>query len=213
MTARAAHPRPPGAPEVLDRLALTVARPMVLLRLGYRRASQVPPRTSQLLDTISAEGGKTLAPRAVCARCPVAATQDGRIVIGELLSTSSRSLAGGLKRCSEAWLFAATLGPSVDAWIESLSARDEMARTLLADAWASAAAIQLGLDMEALLGRRLRRPIGPGPLCPDTAIGSCPPSSRFWGTSGRPIGITLSEDGMMAPLKSVSAWSEAPGRS
>ena len=207
MTARADHPRPPGAPEVLDRLALTVARPMVLLRLGYRRASQVPPRTSELLDAISAEGGEIVAPRAVCARCPVKATQDGRIAIGELLSTSSRSLAGGLERCSEAWLFAATLGPAVDAWIESLAAADEMARTLLADAWASAAAIQLGLDMEALMGRRLRAAgLVPGRRCApgygDWELSAQQPILRHL-EAGR-IGITLSGDGMMAPLKSVS---------
>jgi len=124
-----------------------------------------------------------------------------------VLTSASRTLADGLVGCREAWLFAATLGPAVDAWIAGLSAADEMTRTLLADAWASAAAIQLGLDLETLLGRRLKASgLVPG--------GRCAPGYGDWELSAqRPllqhleagrIGITLSEDGMMAPLKSVS---------
>lgn len=207
MTAPADPRRPSGVPEVLDDLVLTVARPMVLLRLGYRHAGQVPARTAGLLDAVAVQGRDLLAPRAVCARCPVDSTRDGRIAIGGILSTSSRSLAGGLDRCGEAWLFAATLGPAVDEWIESLSANDEMTRTLLADAWASAAAIQLGLDLEMLLGRRLRA----AGLIPGRR---CAPGYGDWELSAQHailrhleadrIGITLSRDGMMAPLKSVT---------
>lgn len=207
MAGSADRPDLTGAPELLDRIELAVPRPMVLMRLGYRRAAQVPPRTAGLLDAVSGEGRGLLAPRAVCARCPVGATRDGRIVIGDLPAASSRSLSRGLAGCSEAWLFAATLGPAVDAWIENLSSAGEMARTLLADAWASAAAIQLGLDLEMLLGRRLRA----AGLVPGRR---CAPGYGDWDLAAqRPIlecleagriGITLSENGMMTPLKSVS---------
>jgi hypothetical protein len=167
----------------------------------------VPPRTSELLETIIGQGSALLAPRAVCVHSPINETSAGEVAIGELLTTSSRSLAGGLAGCREAWLFAATLGPAVDAWIEELSAADEITRTLLADAYAGAAAIQLGLEMETLLGRRLRAAgLVPGRRCApgygDWELSAQHPLLRHL-EAGR-IGITLSEDGMMAPLKSVS---------
>jgi len=207
MSPSADPPNRSGPPELLAGLTLTVARPMVLLRLGYRRANQVPARTAELLDTIVEQGSELLAPRAICVHCPIDEPQAGQVAIGEVLTTSSRTLADGLDGCREGWLFAATLGPAVDAWIERLSAAGEMTRTLLADAWGSAAAIQLGLDIEMLLSRRLRA----AGLVPGRR---CAPGYGDWDLSAqRPllrhleadrIGITLSEDGMMAPLKSVS---------
>lgn len=227
MTPPADAARPAGTPELLDSLTLSVPRPMVLLRLGYRRADQVPARSSKLLDTIGEQGTGLLQPRAVCLRCSIEKTANGRTAIGGLLTSASRTLADGLSGCREAWLFAATLGPTVDAWIARLSAADEMARTLLADAWASAAAIQLGLDLETLLGRRLKAAgLVPGRRCApgygDWELAAQRPLLQHL-EAGR-IGIALSEDGMMAPLKSVSgliggregkkgaqATAEAPG--
>jgi len=221
------HPRPPGTPELLDSLTLEVARPMVLLRLGYRRPNQVPARTAELLDAISEQGSDLLAPRAVCLHCPINESSDGGVAIGSVLTTSSRTLAEGVAGCPQAWLFAATLGPAVDDWIAGLSASDEMTRTLLADAWASAAAIQLGLDLESLLGRRLRASgLVPGRRCApgygDWDLAAQGPLLRR--LEADRIGITLSAAGMMAPLKSVSgliggrlenggtqATAEAPG--
>ncbi len=180
---------------------------MVLLRLGYRRPSQVPARTSALLDELTGQGRALLAPRAVGARCRVGRTSAGEVAIGEVLTTSSRSLAGCLEGCHEAWLFAATLGPAIDAWIEELSAAGEMTRTLLADAYGSAAAIQLGLEIETLLGRHLKTSgLVPGRRCApgygDWKLSAQRPLLRHL-EAGR-IGMTLSEDDMMVPLKSVS---------
>ena len=201
------HPRAADAPQRLESVTIEVPRPMVLLRLGYRRPSQVPARTSALLDELTGQGRALLAPRAVGARCRVGRTSAGEVAIGEVLTTSSRSLAGCLEGCREAWLFAATLGPAIDAWIEELSAAGEMTRTLLADAYGSAAAIQLGLEIETLLGRRLETSgLVPGRRCApgygDWELSAQGPLLRHL-EAGR-IGMTLSEDDMMVPLKSVS---------
>ena len=201
------HPRVDDAPQRLENVTIEVSRPMVLLRLGYRRASQVQARTSALLDEITEQGRALLAPRAVCARCRVGRTSAGEVAIGEVLTTFSRSLAGCLEGCREAWLFAATLGPAIDVWIEALSAAGEMTRTRLADAYGSAAAIQLGLEIETLLGRRLETSgFIPGRRCApgygDWELSAQRPLLRHL-DAGR-IGMTLSEDDMMAPLKSIS---------
>jgi hypothetical protein len=180
---------------------------MVRLRLGYRRAAQVPPRTAALLEVISEQGRRLLAPRAVYARCPVTTTRDGVTAITGVLRAPSRSLAGCLRGCREAVLFAATIGPALDAWIAELSAAGEMTRSLLADAYASAAAIELGVEVETILGRQLEESgLTPGRRCApgygDWDLADQAPLLRHLDAAR--IGIALSEDAMMTPMKSIS---------
>ncbi|MEK7798788.1 MAG: hypothetical protein AAB297_03075, partial [Acidobacteriota bacterium] len=46
--------------QIADPLPVTVSRPMVLMRLGYRRPAQVPERTGRLIDEIMEKGGALL---------------------------------------------------------------------------------------------------------------------------------------------------------
>jgi hypothetical protein len=160
-----------------------------------------------MLDAIEREGEPRLAPRAIGARCPVRTTDHGEISIGEVLTSSSRTLAAALGGCTTAWLFAASLGPAIDEWLAELSDRGEMSRLLLADAFASAAAIKLGVEIEALLGRRLEEAgLRTGRRCApgygDWGLAAQRPLLDYLGAER--IGITLSESGLMAPLKSIS---------
>ena len=74
---------PPAAEiKILDPLPIQVSRPLVLLRLGYRQASQVPEKTSRLLDEVIARAAPLLPPRAIGALFDVAYAADGGVVIG-----------------------------------------------------------------------------------------------------------------------------------
>src|SRR5712675_59307 len=117
---------------LLDPLPIEVPRPLVLLRLGYRHAGQVPEKTSRLLDEVISQGKPMLAPRAVSGTFDV--TREGEVyVVGDALRSQSRSLAERLDGCSRAALFAATIGPALEDWTRTLNDAGELTRALLAD--------------------------------------------------------------------------------
>ena len=100
---------------IVDPVPLEVSRPMVLLRLGYRRPAQVPERTAQLIDEIMEKGRSRLRPRAIHGAFDASTPEPGISVIGGTLRASSRSLRERLHGCRRAVLFAATIGPEVEA--------------------------------------------------------------------------------------------------
>ncbi|HUD70525.1 MAG TPA: hypothetical protein VMQ62_01070, partial [Dongiaceae bacterium] len=123
---------PDSTVRVLDPLPVAVPRPLVLLRLGYRSATQVPAKTARLLDEVLEAARPRLAPRAVCAAFEVTRDADGSVVIGARLRTASRSLGERLDGCSRAVLFAATIGPALEEWVRTLDSEGEITRALLA---------------------------------------------------------------------------------
>jgi len=185
---------------------IDVGRPMVLLRLGYRRPSQVSERVSRLIDEVMEEGRGLLAAAAVDGLFDVE-TGDGQTVIGGALRSASRSLYERMSGCRRAVLFAATIGQGIEDWLRGMLAADNLSRALLADAFASSAAIALGLEMERRAEALLREcGLAPtkryAPGYGDWELSSQGPLLALLG-SGR-IGITLSEDFLMTPSKSVS---------
>jgi hypothetical protein len=196
-----------GAAVLADPLPVAVSRPLVLLRLGYRRPSQVPEKTARILDEVMEHARGLLAPRAVHRLVDVRLPEPGVTLIGGTLRSTSRSLHERLAACSRAVVFAATVGPQVEGWGHDLMERGEMTRALLADAYASAAAIALGLEVETIAARLLA-PLGL------TAVKRYAPGYGDWSLSDQAplhalldssrIGITLTEDSLMLPAKSIS---------
>ncbi len=187
-------------------IAIAVGRPMVLLRLGYRRPAQVSERVSKLIDEVMEEGRGLLAPAAVDGLFDVE-IGEGRTVIGGILHSASRSLGERLAGCRHAVLFAATVGQPIEDWLRGMLAADNLSRALLADAFASSAAIALGLEME----RRAELLLKEHDLIPtkryapgygDWELSAQAPLHALL-DSGR-VGISLSEDFLMTPSKSVS---------
>ncbi len=196
-----------AAIRVVDPLPVQVARPMVLLRLGYRRPSQVPERTALLIEEVMEKGRGLLAPRATCATFDVAARAPDQVSIGGSFRVASKSLRERLAGCRRAFLFAATIGAALETWVHDLTEADEMTRGLLADAFASSAAIALGLEVEALAAASLAddglsptKRHAPGysdwPLSDQGPLCALVDAAR--------IGITLTEDYLMLPAKSIS---------
>jgi cobalamin-dependent methionine synthase I len=193
--------------QVLDPLPITVSRPLVLLRLGYRSASQVPAKTARMLDAVIDEAEGLLRPRAVCARVTVAHTRDG-VILGEAadaLRSPSRSLRERLDGCASALLFAATIGMEIEDRGREIAEQGDLTRSLLLDAYGSSAAIALGLAMEAKAAELLA-PLQPtkrhAPGYADFELEAQAPLLRLV-DAGR-IGITLTEDSLMLPAKSIS---------
>ena len=207
---------PPGgsSPEssirVLDPLPIVVSRPLVMLRLGYRSASQAPPKTTKLLDEVIAHAEKLLAPRAVCATVDVAISGEA-VRIGPdgapAIESASRSLVERLGGCRKALVFAATIGAGIEDWVHAIGDKGELSKALLGDAYASAAAIALGLALEVEAAREFK-PLGLQPTrrhAPgygDWSLEDQTPLLRLVDASR--IGISLTEDHLMVPAKSIS---------
>jgi cobalamin-dependent methionine synthase I len=192
---------------VLDPVAIEVPRPMVLMRLGYRRPAQVPERTARLIDEVMERGRCLLAPKAVYGEFEVDSSQAGLTIIGKTLQVSSRSLRQRLAGCARALVFAATVGPAVEEWGRELMDSGQMTRGLLADAYGSSAATALGLAVEAVAARHFRaraleatRRYAPG--YGDWALSDQTPLLSL--IEGARIGIRLTLDHLMLPAKSIS---------
>ena len=192
---------------VLDPLPIEVPRPMVLMRLGYRRPSQVPEKTTRLLDEVTLRARDLLAPKAIYGVAEVAAPEPGLLAIGGTLRTGSASVRERLRDCRRAVVFVATVGGAIEAWTHELMDRDELTRALLADAFASSAAIALGLELEQVAARRLSeegltatKRYAPG--YGDWALHDQAPLLAL--LDARRIGVTLTEDHLMIPAKSIS---------
>jgi len=204
-TRRYEPPRP--EPRILDPLPIEMSRPLVLLRLGYRSATQVPEKTSRLLDGVLDEARPLLAPRAICAVQSIERPEAGGLVIGATLRTASRSLATRLEGCGSALLFAATIGPALEEWVRRLNEGGEITRALLADACGSAAAIALGTALESAavrefgdLGLEPTRRYAPG--YGDWDLECQAPLMAL--VDATRIGITLTDEFLMLPGKSIS---------
>lgn len=193
--------------QIADPLPVTVPRPMVLMRLGYRRPDQVPEKTGRILEEIMEQGKALLRPRATYGLFDAATPEPGVTLLAASLRASSRSLHERLQGCRRAVLFAATIGAESDAWIHEVMEKGEMTRGLLADAYASSAAIALGLEVETLAARVLsgeglsatkRHAPGYGdwPLSDQSPLCGLVVSER--------IGISVTEDFLMIPAKSIS---------
>ncbi len=192
---------------VADLLSIEVSRPMVLMRLGYRRPVQVPERTARLIDEIMDRGRSLLRPRAIYGAFDASTPEPGLCVIGGSIRATSRSLHERLHGCRRAVLFAATIGPEVETWCHDLMRDGQMTRVLLADAFASSAAIALGLEVETIAvgllaeeGLTATKRYAPG--YGDWSLADQAPLHALL-DAGR-IGIALTEDFLMLPAKSIT---------
>ena len=192
---------------IADPLPIEVSRPMVLLRLGYRRPAQVPERTARLIGEIMDRGRSLLRPRAIYGRFDASTPEPGVSLISGTFRASSQSLYERLQGCRRAILFAATIGPEVETWCHELMQEGQMTRGLLADAFASSAAIALGLAVETIAARVLAeeglaamKRYAPG--YGDWSLGDQAPLCALIDV-GR-VGIALTEDCLMLPAKSIS---------
>ena len=175
------------------------ALPPVEIATVFRYARGVPDAvTESLLREIIREAEPTLDPRICYLECPVTISGD-RVDFGVCLVTS-RDLAAHLDGYRNAVLFAATIGAKADLLL-SRFAKFSPAKELLADAYFTERAEALCDVFTARFnqpGRRFSPGYGDLPLEFQRVLFEvldCP----------RSIGLTLGENLLMMPTKSVTA--------
>ena len=174
--------------------------------LSYR--SQQPDETvrtliSQCIDEVN----EAADPKFVCARFPLSRSDDQGFQAATLHFTSI-SLQRNLAGCREVYLFAATLGIAIDTLIRRTTMMDA-AKGLVMQA-AAAAAIEAYCDSEndklkhqaESEGLYLRPRFSPG--YGDLSLDVQRDFLRVLQTQ-KHIGLTLTDSGLMVPIKSVTA--------
>ena len=228
-----------AAIRIVDPLPVQVARPMVLLRLGYRRPAQVPERTARLIDEVMEKGRGLLAPRAIGGTFDVATADADVTVIGGTLragrvyGTSTQPVQSadlnrdgrpdvvGLDIASGRVNVLLNQGDGTFAGpvaYDFLTADQRLqgffptVNELVIGDWngdgvASSAAIALGLEVETIAAATLAEE-GLAPTkrhAPGYADWPLSDQGPLCGLIDAPrIGITLTEDFLMLPAKSIS---------
>ena len=186
---------------------MTPTRKQLEEALRYMR---VPPDGYEQMLPLAERGFAALhsavCPRTIWQRLSLTVRDDEIFMAGETLCRS-RSLARLFADCHACVALTVTLGPEVDRLIQRLS-REGMAEAVACDACASVWADSLCDDIEAEIAREL----GEGEFLTlrfSPGYGDVPMSVtadllRLLDADRR-IGVTLSQKGMMIPVKSVTA--------
>ena len=174
--------------------------------LSYRGTEPEETVRSMIRDCID-EVNAAAVPRSVCERFPLSWSEESGFRAG-MLRFTSRSLQRNLAGCREVFLFAATLGIAVDTLIRRAAMMDT-AKGLVMQA-VSAAAIEAYCDEEneklriqaEAEGLFLRPRFSPG--YGDLSL-DCQRNLLRVLQAQKTIGLTLTDSGMMVPVKSVTA--------
>ena len=174
------------------------------------RYMRVPPDGYEKMLPLAQRGFAALRsavrPQTVWQRLSLSMCGEEIIVAGDTLcrSQSLKRLFSGCQACAA---MAVTLGPEVDRLIQRLS-RDGMAEAVACDACASVWADSLCDDVEKEIVRGLSKgeflTLRFSPGYGDVSISATADLLRLL-DAGRRIGLTLSQKGMMIPVKSVTA--------
>ena len=174
--------------------------------LSYR-GSQPDEVISALISSCMDEVNEAADPKFVCERFPLSFSEETGFRAASL-QFSSRSLQRNLAGCREVFLFAATLGIAVDTLIRRAGMMDA-AKGLVMQA-AAAAAIEAFCDAEneklreqiEAEGLYLRPRFSPG--YGDLTLSVQRDFLRVL-SAQKKIGLTLTDSGLMVPIKSVTA--------
>lgn len=173
--------------------------------LRYLGGAVSDPQLDKMIDRAEQEVVRTSVPRYVDGRFPLSVGVEGVTIGGVYLS--SRTLAGHLQGCQEVFLTAFTLGPGIDTLIK----RYELMEMSLVPVLQASAAVyteeQADTAQEGIAqyaherGLFLRPRYSPG-------YGDLPLSSQRFLFDvlqvSKKIGITLTENCLMLPMKSIT---------
>ena len=186
---------------------MEIRRREIARYLGYK-GTEPDTVISALIEECVSELTACVRPRSVWEKFPLRLTPPNRIRVG-LLDFESSGLTRNLKGCESVILFAATLGTAADAALRRASTRD-MTRGVIMQA-AAAEMIEAYCDevqqdireKAAGEGTFLRPRFSPG-------YGDCPLSLQknitLMLNTPRQIGLTVTENDLLIPIKSVTAF-------
>lgn len=174
--------------------------------LGYR-GNTADDRTLQMIEDAFDALQSAAGPKAICRIFDMEQKQDGTVIIGNM-NIKSESLGRNLRGCSRVVLFGATLGAGVDRLIARTSVTD-MAQAVVLQACAAAMLEEFCDEKQEEIGRDIEREglwLRPrfSPGYGDFDIRFQEPLMRMLDCA-KTIGLTMTENYMMTPTKSVTA--------
>lgn len=177
----------------------------ILMYLGYR-GQELPPELEAQIRRCMDDVLKFSVPRLVYALVPVS-FEEGRVKAGTL-ALEGNDIAGLLKESEQAVLLAATVGTQVSSYILKMQVKD-MGSAMIMDACASAAIENICNNFEEDIRKQAQEK---GLFLTDRfspGYGDLPLSLQkdfctMLNTSRR-IGLTVSDNFLMVPQKSVTA--------
>lgn len=174
--------------------------------LGFGR-NAADERTLTMIRSCFEELENTAAPKSVFRIFEMNRAEDGKIGIGKL-TVESRSLSRNLQGCDRIVLFGATLGAETDRLIARASLTD-MAKAVVMQACAAAFLEEYCDECQRKIGKEMEREkrwLRPrfSPGYGDFDIRYQEPLMRMLDCA-KTIGLTMTENYMMTPSKSVTA--------
>ncbi len=179
----------------------------VLRYLGYQ-GTEIPPHTERLIESCILETLKLVRPSYLYRRYPIRQSAEGILVEGTTLCMSGEDIRRRLEGCAEIYLVCATVGAFVDKQIR-LKMVTEPAAGVVLDSCGSVAVEQvieaaereIEQEVEAE-GKRITWRFSPGygdlPLKLQQELADTLDLHRR-------LGVSVSEDMLLAPSKSVTA--------
>ena len=189
----------------VDKSRIHIDRLEGLRYVGYRRGAAYDENLEKRADEIAGKVENCMVPRVCYLEAPVWKKDDETIDFG-YFTLKSKSLIKNLEGCCKAYLFAATLGPTVDREIARAMQKSSV-DSLLFDAMGSAGIEAVCNEACAKFAewepdKKLHPRFSPG------YGGLSIESQRLFVQvldTNRKIGLTLTEGLMMTPVKSVTA--------
>lgn len=180
----------------------------VLRHQGYRKSSKVSDRVRELLDD-AMKSAKTLArPQGIWLVDRIASSTEDSVKLSRGMEIRSKLLARVLRGCTEAVMFAVTVGPDVEAESARLMDEGEAAEAVMLDSAGGEAAEGCANYLNTLVQRDAHRRglhLTPrfSPGYGDWQLEN--QRELFEALSPGKINITLTESCVMIPRKSISA--------
>ena len=181
----------------IDKRKIAIDDRELSARLG-RVCSHTDPELFRVFEAVM----QSAEPRYAVCRVPVSISDEGTVDLG-FIKTESTSLAKVLAKTGEAFVVACTLGVEVDRVIGKLS-KTSRAEAFIFDAVASAI-IEAALDaveVEIAGECRITKRFSPG--YGDLSL-SCQGEILDYLSAPLYLGVTLNDNGMMSPMKTVTA--------
>ncbi len=175
--------------------------------LGYKKISPPEESVASLIEECAKEMHSILMPKAIFEIFPLTLGEDNKISFADL-SFTSVDLSRNLKGCSQVAIFAATIGPQVDALIRRYERIDTVKAAILQSTGAMFAEVLVGQvndeikKIAATSGKRCKPRYSPG--YGDLSLEIQKEFFRLLPCSK--IGLTLMDTLIMSPEKSVTAF-------
>jgi hypothetical protein len=175
-------------------------------RLGYEREQCPSPGVSSLVDSQIQEAHEFIKPAAYYTIKPITSGGDSKVSIDGLLFTSHH-LAQALSDCSQAAIFAVTIGEALERKVARLAKAGLTLKGSVLDAVGSVAVEKVADWLEGMLrsiaaanGDKVGWRYSPGYCDWDIAQ----QKELFRGLDGKSIGVNLTDTCLMIPRKSIS---------